>query len=143
MRSTLLLIGSVTLLALMGCDNPTPSGTMAASAAPTMQLEADTDATGVVHGPGPYGGTSRPATGTTGKSKPERMKALMAWIRGAYVDGAPSGPMPKADDTFTQLGDRLYADLCASCHGDEGDGLGPLALKPPPPPPDSLSLIHI
>lgn len=133
-RSSLGILAA--LAALAGCESSSSSNPSSASGTPTPVADtpvATDDATGIVHGPGAYGGASRPA----GKSKQQRMQALMEWIRGAYIDGAPAGPMPEVDAAFTELGDRLYTDLCASCHGDAGDGRGPDALRPPPPAPDS------
>jgi cytochrome c oxidase cbb3-type subunit 2 len=58
----------------------------------------------------------------------------MGWIRGAYIDGAPTGTMPEQSDAFQKLGDERYAALCVRCHGEAGDGRGPDALHPPGPP---------
>ncbi|MCA9620516.1 MAG: c-type cytochrome [Myxococcales bacterium] len=123
-----------TILTLVGCD-----GGNGTSTAPTATAGPSTTAAkrpeSLAHGPGPYAG--RATAGPRAKSKPQRMQELMGWIRGAYVDGAPTGAMPEIDDTMVALGDRLYADLCVPCHGEAGDGRGPDALHPPAPAADS------
>jgi len=119
-----------TALTLAGCDSSSSSET-GATPASEIQAPQGEPPPGIVHGPGPYGGRSH----TAGKGKSERMQELMGWIRGAYIDGAPTGSMPETDEALTKLGDRLYADLCVSCHGQAGDGRGPDALHPPSPAP--------
>lgn len=47
-----------------------------------------------------------------------------------------ASPAPRAEEPLTLAGGAdLYAQLCASCHGPEGRGDGPVAptLKTPPP----------
>jgi mono/diheme cytochrome c family protein len=52
------------------------------------------------------------------------------WLAGG-AGSAQAGPAAQADEA---LGERIYAERCAFCHGDQGDGNGPVAdyLAPRP-----------
>lgn len=51
-------------------------------------------------------------------------------------DGEPARPRPKPDRALEGLGSSLYHSRCAACHGDQGDGQGPLAADLLPRPTD-------
>jgi len=54
---------------------------------------------------------------------------------GSDGDGARSVGNPSAGDPAAiALGERLYAEHCSSCHGEDGSGNGPEATAHDPPP---------
>ncbi len=57
------------------------------------------------------------------------MPELMAWMGGAELDGDPTEPRPPETETLRRLGERLFGEYCAACHGDNGDGRGQEAAR--------------
>jgi len=60
------------------------------------------------------------------------MKKMILWavagvFLGVVLFGGPGL-------TWAQDGKKIYDDKCASCHGEKGDGKGPLAVTFSPPP---------
>jgi mono/diheme cytochrome c family protein len=59
---------------------------------------------------------------------------LAAWLNGAELSGAPSGPEPEDLDAARQRGAAVFAAHCIECHGPSGDGKGvranELTVKP-------------
>jgi mono/diheme cytochrome c family protein len=64
------------------------------------------------------------------------MHDLMAWMNGAELKVRPAKPQPALDAIMRSLGDRLYGDHCAVCHGAKGDGNGSRSADLSPPPRD-------
>ncbi len=51
------------------------------------------------------------------------------------VEAAPQSDRPQLPPTYVPSGKSMFNDYCASCHGPDGKGLGPVAplfRKPPP-----------
>ncbi len=67
------------------------------------------------------------------KAPARQVRSLTAQMREAIINGYNVTVVPRKKVDL-QLGARLYAEHCASCHGDSGDGRGPQAagLEPPP-----------
>ncbi len=62
--------------------------------------------------------------------------------KGAYVTrGVPTNPIP-VDEVSLQRGAILYNIHCAVCHGDTGQGDGPMAEKFEKPKPADLNSTH-
>jgi mono/diheme cytochrome c family protein len=60
----------------------------------------------------------------------------------APPDPRPTTPPPAPTPELRALGQRLYQERCASCHGAEGDGRGPIAAKLRPRPTDFVRAIY-
>lgn len=57
------------------------------------------------------------------------LSTMHAWLDGAELPGAPTAPRPKVDDALKQRGAQVYSAHCTGCHGDAGNGQGPMASK--------------
>ncbi len=66
---------------------------------------------------------------------------LLALIATAHPQAkAKKEEKPLGAETAAKSGKHLYGKYCASCHGIEGKGDGPVATALAPPPPDLTSL---
>jgi cytochrome c oxidase cbb3-type subunit 2 len=75
----------------------------------------------------------------SGPMSPEQMQsrqALMSWTEGTELKARPSEPKPEFDDKLRTLGAAWYGEVCATCHGSQGDGNGPRAGQLSPLPRD-------
>jgi mono/diheme cytochrome c family protein len=60
-------------------------------------------------------------------SRAAGVRAIRAWLDGAEIGVPATGPRPPVDAALRARGAALYANHCATCHGDKGDGKGPRA----------------
>jgi mono/diheme cytochrome c family protein len=60
------------------------------------------------------------------------MKKILAWATVGLLLGIALGGAPSA--TMAQDGGKIYTDKCLPCHGEKGDGKGPLAVTFDPKP---------
>ena len=83
--------------------------------------------------------TNRPFAGTQSESRlrslyhePEEPDA--GAIAAPVASAAPGADEPAIDPAVMKKAQKLYAERCASCHGDKGNGDGPgaFAIKPKP-----------
>jgi cytochrome c oxidase cbb3-type subunit 2 len=137
---------ALALLALAGCDQQNTADSMPGEtgprAAPVTGVTRG-DVEGIEHGPGPYGGPgASPPPAAGGMDRSARMKQLTDWIRGAYVQGAPTEPSPEVDEALEKLGEERYATLCESCHGPKGDGKGPETEPMDPKPRNFVNAVY-
>jgi mono/diheme cytochrome c family protein len=60
------------------------------------------------------------------------------------VEAAPQSDRPQLPPTYIPSGKSMFNDYCASCHGPDGKGLGPVAplFRKPPPDLTVLSKSH-
>jgi mono/diheme cytochrome c family protein len=63
-------------------------------------------------------------------------QALISWTEGTELKAHPSEPKPQFNDNLRALGAAWYGDVCATCHGPQGDGNGPRAAQLSPVPRD-------
>jgi len=78
--------------------------------------------------PAPGGGnTPGPAPAASGAAWDLR------WMTGPPAPVSP-GPAPRQTPRLRALGESLYRARCAGCHGESGDGKGPLAARLRVPP---------
>jgi high-affinity iron transporter len=68
-----------------------------------------------------------------GKASPAEVADLAHSLAGALIAAYPV-PMAPAKAPSVQRGAALYQEQCASCHGAQGRGDGPLAARLDPPP---------
>ena len=67
--------------------------------------------------------------------------ALVGWVAAATLDGWKLKPLDEDQPLITSIrGENLYRTYCASCHGVDGKGNGPMAAWMKVPPAD---LTHI
>lgn len=59
----------------------------------------------------------------------------LPWLIGPE-EGRPTRPRPAINADLRDLGRSIYLTRCAGCHGDRGDGRGPLAAQLRPAPTD-------
>ena len=71
-----------------------------------------------------------------GRGGMRSMHDVMAWMNGAELKARPAKPEPVLDAGMRSLGERLYSEHCAVCHGAKGDGNGPRATELSPSPRD-------
>ena len=69
------------------------------------------------------------------KGDPAEVSRVAAELRGDLIDAYELAVVPRKSPDL-QLGGRLFADNCTSCHGAGGEGNGPLAATLTPPPTD-------
>lgn len=83
---------------------------------------------GAMHGGGMHGGAMM---GPGAANMPRNRAAMMGGVPAPYTE--LSNPLPKTQATV-ERGAKVYADNCASCHGETGHGDGPAGrgLTPPP-----------
>ena len=63
--------------------------------------------------------------------------ALVGWIAAATLDGWKLKPPDENQPLIASIrGDNLYRTYCASCHGEDAKGNGPMAAWMKIPPPD-------
>jgi len=76
----------------------------------------------------------RPRLGMAPLERPETWPSLQAWMSGSPVVRAPTGPPPAPSRELELLGEQVYVNYCAACHGRRGRGDGPrasmLSLRP-------------
>jgi mono/diheme cytochrome c family protein len=149
-----LFLGATMLLLACGQGDGGAGDAPAATATATAKAKAlpgdKSIDDGIDHGPGPYDGpkaTNTPPPGSGPMGGPmaggpmaggpggDGMTALTDWIRGAYVKASVGDP-PEFDDAMRSKGAELFSELCASCHGADGDGKGKEADKLNPKPRD-------
>lgn len=61
--------------------------------------------------------------------------AFTAPLLAASVDATPTNPFPPTSESIA-LGEQIYTNACASCHGPQGGGDGPAGAGLVPPPAD-------
>jgi mono/diheme cytochrome c family protein len=97
-------------------------GTLSMQNGQTVSIADDGTLTG--------GAPNAPKITVTGATDPESKKTAMLLVLLTAGTGKPAGPDPavaaaqKAVDDQVAMGKQLYADKCASCHGDAGEGGG-------------------
>jgi cytochrome c oxidase cbb3-type subunit 2 len=73
---------------------------------------------------------------------PAAAERVRSWMGGAEVPAAPSGPRPPADRGLRALGAEVYRLRCTPCHGVNGNGRGPHALRLGVPPRDFTTGVY-
>jgi mono/diheme cytochrome c family protein len=53
----------------------------------------------------------------------------LVWMAGPAQDATPTKPAPALTPRLRARGARLYADRCAACHGQRGDGRGSFSAR--------------
>jgi len=69
---------------------------------------------------------------------------FLAAVFAASDQSVPAGNKVQTEAPDAALGKQTYREYCASCHGEDGKGLGPAAaaLKTPPPDLSTLAKRH-
>jgi cytochrome c oxidase cbb3-type subunit I/II len=83
----------------------------------------------------------RPPPATQGVT-PAAAERVRSWMGGAEVPAAPSGPRPPVDRGLRALGAEVYRLRCTPCHGVNGNGRGPHALRLGVPPRDFTTGVY-
>jgi mono/diheme cytochrome c family protein len=78
-------------------------------------------------------GTSAPAAKPARGTGSEKDAWDLRWVVGPSA-GQPTMPPPRQTPRLRALGATLYANRCAGCHGENGDGKGPRAPQLGVPP---------
>lgn len=66
---------------------------------------------------------------------------LLSWTNSIGRAGAQQAPKPAASATSTELsGEEIFKSYCATCHGSDAKGKGPMAAVLKVPPPDLTTL---
>ncbi|HEY52091.1 MAG TPA: cytochrome c [Caldilineae bacterium] len=128
-----LILSLLLLLALASCAPPDLSNAPAQPLEPTAATQPSTEpATEPAASP-----TSAPETAQMGQRMGGPGSSMMQFQHAQIPDEYASLTNPVAADADSLArGEKLYAALCASCHGDTGMGEGPAgqALDPPASP---------
>jgi cytochrome c oxidase cbb3-type subunit 2 len=84
----------------------------------------------------------RPPPPATRGLPPEATALVRSWLAGAEPDGAAASRRPPVDTGLRALGAEAYRLRCTPCHGVNGNGRGPHALRLSIPPRDFTSGVY-